>query len=158
MNKIEPILKPNIEYDNSSNYLWNISEGDVVVSVEITNGGHTWQRNLVGFSTDMETRKALKSDLSVDLLKEIARTNWENHYDEESDHYMTDMESVLFIEKEDWKELGWNHTSFELEEAKIEYAEGKWFINNRNTNQLIVLDTETKDRPFLKWVYNYYQG
>ena len=157
-NNIEAVLTPNNRSDNPSDYLYDVKEGDVVVSVEITNGDYTWQRKLVGFSTDMETRTALKSNLNVDLLREIARTNWENHYDEESDHYMTDMESVLFIEKSDWKELGWNHTSFELEDAKIEYAQGKWFINNRDLNQLIVLDTETKDRPFLKWVYNYYRG
>tara|TARA_R110002012_G_scaffold203256_3_gene372595 strand:+ start:90 stop:569 length:480 start_codon:yes stop_codon:yes gene_type:complete len=157
-NNIEAVITPNIKSDNPSDYLYDVKEGDVVVSVEITNGDYTWQRKLVGFSTGMETRTALKSNLNLDLLREIARTNWENHYDEETDHYMTDMESRLFIEKEDWKELGWNHTSFELEDAKIEYAQGKWFINNRDLNQLIVLDTETKDRPFLKWVYNYYRG
>jgi len=157
-NNIEAVITPNIKSDNPSDYLYNVKEKHPVVSVEITNGDYTWQRKLVGFRTDMETSMALKNKLNVDLLREIARTNWENHYDEETDHYMTDMESRLFIEKSEWKELGWQSTSFELEDAEIEFVLGKWFINNRDLKQLIVLDTWTKDRPFLKWVYNYYRG
>lgn len=153
-NKIEAVITSNIKSDKPSDYLYNVKENHPVVSVEITNGDHTWQRKLVGFSTDMETSKALKNNLNIDLLKEIARTNWENHYDEESDHYMTDMENRLFIEQFE----RWESASFELEDAKIEFVLGRWFINNKHLKQLIVLDTWTKDRPFLRWVYNFDQS
>jgi len=153
-NNIEAIITPNIKSDNPSNYLYNIKEKHPVVSVEITNGDYTWQRKLVGFRTDMETSTALKNKLNVDLLKEIARTNWENHYDEETDHYMTDMENRLGIEQFE----RWQSGSFELEDAEIEFTLGRWFINNRELKQLIVLDTWTKDRPFLRWVYNFNQN
>ena len=157
-NNIEAVITPNIKSDNPSDYLYDVKEGDVVVSVEITNADYTWQRKLVGFSTDMETRTALKSNLNVDLLREIAKTNWENHYDEETDHYMTDMENRLFIEEPKWKQKGWQSASFELEDAQIEFVLGRWFINNKHLQQLIVLDTWTKDRPFLRWVYNFDQN
>lgn len=153
-NKIEAVITSNIKSDKPSDYLYNVKENHPVVSVEITNGDCTWQRKLVGFSTDMETSKALKNNLNIDLLKEIARTNWENHYDEESDHYMTDMENRLFIEQFE----RWESASFELEDAKIEFVLGRWFINNKHLKQLIVLDTWTKDRPFLRWVYNFDQS
>jgi len=152
-NRIEAVITPNIKSDNPSDYLYNVKEKHPVVSVEITNGDHTWYRKLVGFSTDMETSTALKNNLNTDLLREIARANWENHYDEETDHYMTDMESRLFIEQFE----KWQSSSFELEDAKIEFVLGRWFINNRDLKQLIVLDTWTKDRPFLRWVYNFDQ-
>lgn len=152
-NRIEAVITPNIKSDNPSDYLYNIKEKHPVVSVEITNGDYTWQRKLVGFRTDMETSTALKNKLNVDLLREIARTNWQNHYDEETDHYMTDMDNRLGIDRFE----RWQSGSFELEDAEIEFTLGRWFINNRDLKQLIVLDTWTKDRPFLRWVYNFNQ-
>ena len=112
------------------------------------------------------TRNALKENLSIDLLNQIAFTNWENHYDEESDHYFTDMDNRLGIESSS----GWKADSFELEDAEISfsarkrpsfYRQGKvdnfyslkWRISNAQ-GQEIVLDDWSKDRPFLRWVSN----
>lgn len=136
-NMIQPCITP-CHYTN-----------DVVVAVEITNGNHTWTRNLVGFSDDRVTRKALKSSLSIDLLNTIAEANWLNHYDEEDDHYMTDMESRLGIES-----FGkWKSNSFELDEAEISFDGLNWRLSN-DEGQEIVLDDWSKDRPFLRWVDN----
>tara|TARA_R110000765_G_scaffold183304_1_gene289216 strand:- start:136 stop:570 length:435 start_codon:yes stop_codon:yes gene_type:complete len=137
MNEIKPYLTPC--YDTN----------DVVVAVEITNSNHTWTRKLVGFSKDVDTRRALKENLSIDLLNQIAFTNWENHYDEENDHYFTDMDNRLGIESFS----GWKADSFELEDAEISFDGLKWRLSN-DEGQVIVLDDWSKDRPFLRWVSN----
>ena len=98
---------------------------------------------------DEVTKKEVKFNLSIDLLNAIADANWLNHYYEEHDTYITDMESRLGIESF----AGWKADSFELENAKISFDGLKWRLSNEE-GQEIILDDWSKDKPFFRWIRN----
>jgi|TARA_R100000084_G_scaffold100864_1_gene55630 hypothetical protein len=136
-NRITPFLTPS-SYDDG-----------IMVAVRIVEDDCTWNRELVGFSQDEVTKKEVKFNLSIDLLNAIADANWLNHYYEEHDTYITDMESRLGIESF----AGWKADSFELENAKISFDGLKWRLSNEE-GQEIILDDWSKDKPFFRWIRN----
>jgi len=133
--------------------LYPVEIGDIVVSVDIRYNEEStskrWTRELVGFSDDEETRKALKSNLSTDLLNAIVEQNWEGHYDDEVDHYHTDLEDRLAIKSY----RGIKADLFWLDYAKIYFDGVTWVIANEQ-GQKVFLDTWNDDKPSLKWEKN----